>query len=86
MSIAPVLFLDFDGVLHPNLAAEGQMFSRAPLLAQALEGLHVDIVVSSSWRFQWELAQLRALLPAALQGEGQGRDRACLCRPPCQVA
>jgi hypothetical protein len=24
----PVLFLDFDGVLHPNFAAEGQMFSR----------------------------------------------------------
>jgi hypothetical protein len=72
MSIAPVLFLDFDGVLHPNLAAEGQMFSRAPLLAQALEGLHVDIVVSSSWRFQWELAHLRALLPAALQAKVRG--------------
>jgi hypothetical protein len=69
---APVLFLDFDGVLHPNLAAEGQMFSRAPLLEQALEGLHVDIVVSSSWRFQWELPHLRALLPAALQAKVRG--------------
>lgn len=48
------------------------MFSRAPLLAQALEGLHVDIVVSSSWRFQWELPRLRELLPADLQAKVRG--------------
>ena len=48
------------------------MFSRALLLAQALEGLHVDIVVSSSWRFQWELPHLRSLLPAALQVKVRG--------------
>ncbi len=67
MPSPPTLFLDFDGVLHPNHAQDHQFFGRAPLLADALEGCQVDIVISSSWRFQWDLPHIRTRLPASLQ-------------------
>ena len=60
-----VLFLDFDGVLHDQAATLGH-FARAPALAAVLVGKHVDIVVSSSWRFQHSIARLRELLPHAI--------------------
>lgn len=55
-----VLFLDFDGVLHPDavylsrsgpiLRAEGQLFMWAPELVKALKGFPtVSIVLSTSW-------------------------------------
>lgn len=68
----PIVFLDFDGVLHPNFAAEGQLFCKMPLLADALNGLPADIVISSSWRFQWELPRLQSVFPAALQPKVRG--------------
>jgi len=46
MPAPPTLFLDFDGVLHPNLADPGQLFKQAPLLADALDGHALQIVVS----------------------------------------
>lgn len=69
MPALPTLFLDFDGVLHPNHAEPGQLFGRAPLLADALQGCDVAIVISSSWRFQWDLQDLRARLPIGLQAK-----------------
>jgi HAD domain in Swiss Army Knife RNA repair proteins len=60
------LFLDFDGVLHPSLPRHEERFSLAPVLAMALSGFQYEIVVSSSWRFQLELAQIRLLLPKPL--------------------
>jgi len=47
----PLLFLDFDGVLHRNLPRPDEVFGRLPLLADTLQGHKVDIVVSSSYRF-----------------------------------
>lgn len=47
----PVLFLDFDGVLHPVHAEVDQLFMAIPLLEQVLrEFPSLDVVVSSSWR------------------------------------
>ena len=69
MPAPPTLFLDFDGVLHPNLADPGQLFKQAPLLADALDGHALQIVVSSSWRFQVDLAGLRSVLPQRLRGK-----------------
>jgi hypothetical protein len=50
-----ILFLDFDGVLHPETPS-----SRHPLLNQLppLEGVlrefpKVDVVISSTWRLKW---------------------------------
>jgi hypothetical protein len=47
-----ILFLDFDGVLHPE-SNEGDdcLFCHTPLLWQILRTcLHVDVVFSTSWR------------------------------------
>ena len=45
---APVLFLDFDGVLHPG---QSETFEFMPDLYRILDALpELDVVVSSSWR------------------------------------
>jgi hypothetical protein len=51
-----VVFLDFDGVLHP-LGPDARRFSQASKLLGALEkldraGVRATIVLSTSWRFQ----------------------------------
>ena len=61
------LFLDFDGMLHPNLAAPQERFARLPLLLEAIGDHPADIVISSSWRFEWSLRQLRGFFPAAVR-------------------
>ncbi len=66
-SPAPTLFLDFDGVLHPNLATAQQRFARLPLLAEAIADHRIEIVISSSWRFEWPIDRLRKLFPLGLQ-------------------
>jgi hypothetical protein len=52
-----LVFLDFDGVLHP-LGAQARRFERAPALLDALAALRdhsPSIALSTSWRFQpWE--------------------------------
>lgn len=62
----PVLFLDFDGVLHAGSGHSGGMFTHAPALQEALGEHEVRIVVSSSWRFHKPLSEIRQWLPAAL--------------------
>lgn len=50
----PVLFLDFDGVLHPEIALVKDALSRLPLVEEILRGFpSVEIVVSSAWRLDW---------------------------------
>ncbi len=75
----PTLFLDFDGVLHPNHSHPGQMFSRTPLLVDAIQSWKLDIVISSSWRFGHRLPGLRALLPEAI------RDRVVGATGPAHI-
>lgn len=73
-----ILFLDFDGVLHPDavyltrqgptLKAEGSLFMWAPILAQLLDNYPmVSLVLSTSW--VRHLGHKRALgyLPRELQ-------------------
>lgn len=62
----PILFLDFDGVLHPASAYQTQAFCHALTLAECLQPYTCDIVISSSWRFNYSLPELRDLLPATL--------------------
>lgn len=48
-----LLFLDFDGVLHPQPCRQDELFERLPLLEEWLrEHLQVEVVISSSWRHQ----------------------------------
>ena len=56
------LFLDFDGVLHSMSGYRDEAFCKLPLLEDLISDIEVDIVVSSSWRFQHSLDELKALL------------------------
>jgi hypothetical protein len=60
-----LLFLDFDGVLHPNHCAEEVYFSRMPLLMNFLHSVDRDlgVVISSSWRHHHTYEELLAFLP-----------------------
>ena len=61
---AVVLFLDFDGVLHPKGGGVTANLSKLPLLEELLRDAthgHVSIVISSTWRQGHSLAKLRTL-------------------------
>lgn len=59
----PVLFLYFDGVLHPDPCGQDEAFASLHLLAAALSGYpFVDIVVSSAWREFHPINELKAFL------------------------
>lgn len=60
----PVLFLDFDGVLHREFCHASWHFECEAWLAYAIGKFDVEIVVSSSWRHNRELKELTALLSA----------------------
>lgn len=56
----PVLFLDFDGVLHSSLCLEAEHFSRRSLFEEVMRRFPaVRIVISSSWRHHFAIEQLR---------------------------
>ena len=63
-----LIFLDFDGVLHPNFCQEEHYFSRTGYLMAALYGFKddVEVIISSSWRFHWSADVLLQKLPASL--------------------
>lgn len=59
-----ILFLDFDGVLHPRptigRSGETDLFRSLHLLEDVLRQVaEVDVVISSSWREQHPLDELR---------------------------
>lgn len=62
----PVLFLDFDGVLHPAQGNAVADFAWAPRLADALAGYNCSIVISSTWREHYPLDAIRRMLPHGL--------------------
>ena len=60
------LFLDFDGVLHADFAGN-EYFCHVPKLVDALaEFPDVRIVISSTWRLNRSVDELRGLLGPAL--------------------
>jgi hypothetical protein len=63
-----LIFLDFDGVLHPNFSQEGDYFSQTGFLMDALDGFagDVEIIISSSWRFHWPKGVLLKRIPKPL--------------------
>ena len=63
-----LIFLDFDGVLHPNFSSGSEYFSHAGYLRDALDGFAegVEIVISSSWRFHWSTTAILQRLPKPL--------------------
>lgn len=68
-----ILFLDFDGVLHPLMAKDDQHFCFMPRLACVLrEYPHVRVVVTSSWRLRRSLDVLKAFFPADVREQVVG--------------
>lgn len=68
-ALPAILFLDFDGVLHPAGAGSEKMVRR-PLLEGFLRDpacAHVAVVISSTWREALSIDKLRHLFPADLQ-------------------
>lgn len=76
--LSPVLFLDYDRVLHPDevylergkpvLRARGELFMWAPLLEAALVGHpEVRVVLSTSWARELRFARARDCLPDGLR-------------------
>ncbi len=61
-TLKKILFLDFDGVLHPSHFREGSEFSKIPLLEELTSKYDFQIVISSSWRFHYSLPELKAKL------------------------
>ncbi len=56
----PILFLDFDGVLHPEHCHESRHFCRLPILEEALRQVpECHIVITSTWRLEQPLEALR---------------------------
>jgi HAD domain in Swiss Army Knife RNA repair proteins len=65
---AVILFLDFDGVTHPEPYAPQAAFTQLSLIESVVrERVHVAIVVSSSWRESHSLDELRAFFAPDLQ-------------------
>jgi HAD domain in Swiss Army Knife RNA repair proteins len=55
-----ILFLDFDGVLHPEFCAPSKYFCQLPLLEEYLRSQpEISIVISSTWRLNRALAALK---------------------------
>ena len=64
-----ILFLDFDGVLHPDPCTDAaRLFEHAPRLVQALSGFpNVSLVLSTAWRQTKPHQELLAVLPNDLR-------------------
>ncbi len=55
-----ILFLDFDGVTHPDPCREIEYFRQLPLIEDVLRNQRrVYIVISSSWRYDRAIDELR---------------------------
>lgn len=60
MKSVPIVFLDFDGVTHPEVCKGEQLFTCLPLIEDVLRNHPlVDVVISSSWREHHPLNELR---------------------------
>ena len=62
-AIFPVVFLDFDGVTHPEPCFHENVMCRMDKIAAVLNRYpEIEIVVSSSWRMQYTLSELQDFL------------------------
>lgn len=65
---AHIVFLDFDGVLHPHPPFPSELFGRLPIFESWLrERPLVQVVISSSWRMTHDLDELRKFFSEDVQ-------------------
>jgi hypothetical protein len=63
-----ILFLDFDGVTHPDPCEVDELFLKLPLVEDVLRGFETcKIVISSSWRAVHPLNEMREYFAADMQ-------------------
>lgn len=67
-----IVFLDFDGVLHPSSALSDEHFCKSWVLEEVLANVKCGIVISSSWRHHHPLTDIIDMLPATLRPLVQG--------------
>ena len=70
-----ILFLDFDGVTHPEPCVRENVFCRLHLIESVLrerELRDVQIVISSSWREHYSLDDMREFFSQDIQGRVVG--------------
>ena len=54
------LFMDFDGVTHPEPCFKDTMFCQLPFIEEVIREFQpVEIVISSSWREHYSLCELQ---------------------------
>ncbi|WP_144967686.1 HAD domain-containing protein [Herbaspirillum lusitanum] len=70
-----LLFLDFDGVLHPAIYKNNSdLFCRRSLLENSLRNCqHVDVVITSTWRENRTLEELRSLFSTDIRSRIIGK-------------
>jgi len=61
-----IIFLDFDGVLHPENPAPNQLFSNAYMLDNFLRDYQCQVIVTSSWQFSPKYQSFLNILPGFL--------------------
>lgn len=70
---APVLFLDFDGVTHPDPCERHQLFQSLPLIESVLRRHPgVLVILSTTWRKTRPLDELKDLFASDLVERVQG--------------
>ena len=62
-----ILFLDFDGVLHPLNSEKENLFCKVHYLEKALEGTSCKIVITSNWRLTYSTEKMSELLPRSIR-------------------
>ncbi len=63
-----LLFLDFDGVLHPYPCSDSEYFCWMDNLESILQFFpNTEVVISSSWREHYSFAALKQLFPKTIQ-------------------
>lgn len=63
-----ILFLDFDGVTHPDPCEAGRLFTQLPLIEAVLRRFNeCGIVISSSWRVVHPLDEMREYFAVDMQ-------------------
>lgn len=65
ISAVQILFLDFDGVMHPEFCHESKHFVHRDIFEAVVRAApHVELVISSTWRNRRSLDELKALFTA----------------------
>lgn len=67
MSMRKIIFLDFDGVLHPGGIGT---FSQLPIFELYISAMsEAEIVISSTWREAYTIKELRGFFSPPFQGQ-----------------